>query len=369
MSNDLTGPDAAHAYESFDSGATWKDAGLGLTDFCYDPWLRFNDSGDLFAAYECMVSGSTTQRLAYRKHGSSTWHKLLFGGAGGAPDRDMVTSDNTKASSRFGSVYLGYDDFAAGNAAFVEHSPNGFTGWGRSPKVNDSGTTIGVNVAVGPTGNVHATWLDVATGRIMHDRSTDGAATWGTDTVVDSLRMNPTFGFCIPPQHDRCVAAFPFTKVAPATSPNAGRVYVVYDDIPPSGGGMNIYLRYSTDGGATWSSEKKINDGPTGSYAFFPAIAVSSTGRIGVTFYDTRKDSTHRKTNRYFSYSTDGGDTWSANEKITTAQSDETQAGHDGNQYGDYEGMTVIGKSTFYAVWTDSRAGTLNEDMFGAKVS
>jgi hypothetical protein len=369
MSNDLTGSLAAHAYESLDGGKTWKDAGLGLTDFCYDPWLRYNDKGDLFAAYECMVSGKTTQRLAYRMHGSSTWHKLTFGGAGVAPDRDMVTSDNTKSSPRFGSVYEGYDDFGAGNAAFVERSSNGFTGWGRSPKINDSGETIGVNVAVGPTGNVHATWLDVTTGRIMHDRSTDGGASWGTDAVVDTLRLNPAFGFCIPPQNDRCIVAQPFTKVAPATSPNAGRVYCVYDDIPPAGSGMNVYLRYSTDGGTTWSSEKKINDGPAGSYAFLPAIAVSSTGRIGVTFYDTRKDSAHRKTNRYFSYSTDGGDTWSANEKITTAQSDETQSGHDGNQYGDYEGMTVTGKSKFFAVWTDSRPGTLNEDMFGASVS
>jgi hypothetical protein len=369
MSNDLSGSDSAHAYESFDGGATWADAGLGLTAFCYDPWLRFHDNGDLFASYECDVGGATTERVSYRKHGSSTWHAITFSGAGSGPDRDMITSDNTHSSSNFNHTYVGYDDFGLGNAAYVFHSNTGFSGWTRSPKINDSGVTIGVNVAVGPTGNVHATWLDVNNRRIMTDRSTDGGLTWGTDHVVANLRLNPAFNFCIPPQNERCIVAFPFTRVAEKGSPNAGRVFVVYDDVPVSGSGMNIYVRYSTDGGVTWSAEKKVNDGPAGSYAFFPAMAVTSTGRIGVTFYDTRRDSSHHKTDRFFAFSTDGGDTWSANERITSARSDETLAGHDGNQYGDYEGMVAIGKSTFYAVWTDSRSGTKNEDMFGARVS
>jgi hypothetical protein len=369
MSNDLTGSDSAHAYESFDGGATWADAGLGLTAFCYDPWLRFHNNGDLFASYECQEGGATRERISYRKHGTSTWHVITLSGAGSGPDRDMITSDNTASSPNFDHTYVGYDDFGAGNAAYVFHSNTGFSGWVRSPKINGSGVTIGVNVAVGPTGNVHATWLDVNTRRIMTDRSTDGGVTWGTDHVVSNLRLNPAFNFCIPPQNARCIVAFPFTRVAPKGSPNAGRVFVVYDDVPVSGSGMNIYLRYSTDGGVTWSAEKKVNDGPAGSYAFFPAMAVTSTGRIGVSFYDTRRDSTNHKTDRYFAFSTDGGDTWSANERITSARSDETLAGHDGNQYGDYEGMVAIGKTTFYAVWTDSRAGTKNEDMFGARVS
>lgn len=367
MSNDLTGSDSAHAYESTDGGLTWADAGLGLTQFCYDPWLAFNKKGDAFASYECSAGG-TTERISYRKHGTSTWTALTLPGAGGFPDRDMVAVDTTSTSPNFGHVYVGYDDANFGNAAYVFYSKNGFTGWTRSPKINDGGGTIGVNVMVGNDGTVYATWLAYGTRQIIMDKSTDGGKTWGTDKVIDSLRMNPAFGFCIPPQQSRCIVAFPFGKVAPASAPHANRLYVTYNDIPASGGGMNIYVRYSDDGGATWSTEQKVNDGATGHYAFFPAISVSKIGTVAVSFYDTRNDVNNKKTDRFAAFSKDGGATWLANVKITTAQTDET-VNFDGNQYGDYEGMDVIGKNKFYAVWTDHRAGTLNEDMFGAPVS
>ena len=66
-----------------------------------------------------------------------------------------------------------------------------------------------------------------------------------------------------------------------------------------------------------------------------------------------------------FATSADGA-TWSVNRKITTAQSDESGAG-DANDYGDYEGLDsgVIGK--WSVIWTDSRPGTLNEDMYWGK--
>src|SRR5439155_566093 len=79
-------------------------------------------------------------------------------------------------------------------------------------------------------------------------------------------------------------------------------------------------------GGAPWSAETKVNDDTVHAWQFFPAISVSPNGTVALSFYDTRNDSTGKKTDQYISFSTDGGVTWSANQRVTTAQSDESGA-------------------------------------------
>jgi hypothetical protein len=366
-SNDLTGSNSAHAYETLDGGQTWADAGVGLTAFCYDPWLDFNAAGDLFFAYEC-----GTQNYAYRLHGSQTWVKTTFPFSltGNTPDRDMIVLDTTPSSPFFNSAYIGYDDASAGNTAYVLYSRDGKTGWTRSPKINDSSSTIGVNVSVAPNGTVYASWLDYPTSRIMVDKSTDGGVHWGTDHVVHNMVMNTSgFVILIPPQQSRGIVPFPFTKAAPAGTPEAGRLYVTYED-RPSGGPLdtNSYVTFSDNKGKTWSTPVKVNDDSGGAYQFFPAIAVAPNGNVGLTWYDTRNDNANHKTDQFFSFSTDGGVSWSANTKITTAQSDETVPGSNANQYGDYEGLDAGPTNLFGASWTDSRPGNLNEELYYSKI-
>jgi hypothetical protein len=365
-SNDLTGTNSSHAYETFNGGKTWADAGVGLTQFCYDPWLDFNAAGDLFFAYEC-----SNQSYAYRLHGSNTWVKTAFPFSltGNGPDRDMIVLDTTPASPFFNSAYIGYDDFAANNTAYVLYSRDGKTGWARSPKINDASATIGVNVAVGSDGTIYASWLDYPNSRILMDKSTDGGAHWGTDKVVHNMVLNTSgFSISIPPQQSRGIVPWPFTVGAPAGTPHAGRIYVTYED-RASGGGLdtNSYVTF-TDNGSTFSTPVKVNDDSGGAYQFFPAIAVTPNGNVGLSWYDTRNDATNHKTDQFFSFSSDGGTSWAANRKITTAQSDETGGGANANQYGDYEGLDGGPTNRFGASWTDSRPGNLNEELYYTKI-
>src|SRR5439155_22182952 len=88
--NDLSQSTGPPVYESFDGGKTWANAGLTLTTFCYDPWLAFNTAGDVFFSYEC-----SDERIAYRKHGTSTWVPFTLQNSSLFPDRDMDVVDRT----------------------------------------------------------------------------------------------------------------------------------------------------------------------------------------------------------------------------------------------------------------------------------
>jgi len=343
--------------ESFDRGNTWANAGLTINAFCYDPWLDFNANGDLFFSYEC-----SDQRIAYRKAGTTNWVASNSLPAGSFPDRDMVVTDDWAGSPFKGHVYIGYDDNGSSNAAHLMLSNDGFGGWVESPKFNDGNPTIGVNASVAPDGTIYAVWEDYTGKKIWVDKSTDGGHTWGTDHVVTNYRIaTGSFFVCIPPQPDRCVVPMPFS-----TTDSTGRLYVVYPDKDPVGADWNTYVRTSTDGGVTWSAEVKVNDDAGGAYQFFPNIAVSPNNTVAVSFYDTRNDNAlDHKTDRYMSFSTDGGVTWTANTKVTSAMSDESGAG-DANDYGDYEGIAASPLNTFHMVWTDSRTGLMAEDVMGA---
>lgn len=348
--------------ESFDGGQTWVSAGLTVNGFCYDPWLAFNASGDAFFAYEC-----SDQRVAYRQAGAPNWvHATLVDG-GPFPDRDMVTVDTDPSSPGFNRVYIGYDEANLSNAAHVLYSPDGFGGWVKSPTINDSSATIGVNVATCPDGKVHALWEDFGGRKLWADRSSSGGATWGTDVLVTNYRLTTqTFFISIPPQPNRGILPWPFADCAPSGAAFAGRLYVSYVDKSPTSADTDVYVRYSDDGGQTWSPEVEVDDETVGAYQFHQTISVGPDGTLAVSFYDTRDDPTNKKTHRYISFSTDGGDTWSANERLTGKQSDESGNG-DPNDYGDYQGMDARPDQGFWSVWTDSRPGTIAEDVVGAQ--
>jgi hypothetical protein len=365
QSNDLSNFSSYNSlYESFDRGHTWASAGFSVNTFCYDPWVDFNDVGDIFVGYEC-----SDQRIAYKLHGTSNWVYSTSLPAGGFPDRDMVVTDDSPSSPYYHSVYIGYDDNGSLNRAFLMINHNGGIGsYVKSGAIDDTASTsdvIGVNAAVANDGTVYATWEDYAHGFIKNDVSHDGGATWTTDRIVTDFRINTSsFFISIPPQQSRGVLPMPMTDVDNSGGTFDGRLYAVYFDSDDDGSpNTNIYIRHSDDGGATWSSEVQINDDTVDAYHFFPSISISPIdGTIGVSFYDTRNDLSDKKTDVYWSFSTDGGATWSANARVTKAQSDET-VNFDANQYGDYEGGDVSSTGFFQFVWTDSRPGTKNEDM------
>ncbi|MDQ2807944.1 MAG: glycoside hydrolase, partial [Chloroflexota bacterium] len=122
-----------------------------------------------------------------------------------------------------------------------------------------------------------------------------------------------------------------------------------------SGQHADIVFTRSTDGGLTWTAPVKINDDAVqGKDQFFPWQKVGSDGTIHVSWMDRRDAPVDGFPYReYYTQSTDGGLTWSANQAVADV------GGVPGTFIGDYSGIAVnAANSLVLPIWTDSRNGT-----------
>ena len=75
----------------------------------------------------------------------------------------------------------------------------------------------------------------------------------------------------------------------------------------------------STDGGLSFSDPVRINDDPsiTAKWHWMGTISVAPNGRIDALWLDTRNAAADEDSQLFYSYSTDGGVTWSANQAVS----------------------------------------------------
>lgn len=90
----------------------------------------------------------------------------------------------------------------------------------------------------------------------------------------------------------------------------AGRVFVVWEDLR-AGRARDLYFRRSTDGGATFESEHRLDTDPAGSgVSYHPLLATADDGVVIATWWDERDG----LADVYVRRSTDAGATWNAPE-------------------------------------------------------
>ena len=81
---------------------------------------------------------------------------------------------------------------------------------------------------------------------------------------------------------------------------------------------LDVMFARSTDGGVTFSSPVRINDDPgTSAWQWFGTMSVAPNGRIDVVWLDTRDNPGTYLSALYYSNSSDGGITWSTNQRLS----------------------------------------------------
>lgn len=98
----------------------------------------------------------------------------------------------------------------------------------------------------------------------------------------------------------------------------SGNIYVLAS-VEGNTDPADVMFTKSTDGGNTWSQAKKINDDNSETnYQWFGTMSVAPNGRIDVIWLDTRDAQPGTDHSAlYYSFSTDNGETWSDNEKLS----------------------------------------------------
>ena len=288
---------------------------------------------------------------------------------------DRLQAPNGHANLHATENAIGY----RGPTWFASSADNG-DHWSVARKIYDPGEvnqTIANQIAVEPDGTLVDVFLQINNFSNAHKnrgfnvavmRSTDHGATWSKPVFVSKLvdQTVRTPGDGLPLRTG---------DIAPdiAIDGSTGDVYVVWQSA--ISGTPAIYLSKSSDGGRTWSAAKQVSDSPSGVSAFTPAVDVNSTGAVGVSFYDFRRDTSDTATaltDYWIRTSTDGGATFDPSQRVTPDSFDMKKAPvARGFFVGDYEGLGHAGNTfkVFFVQTHNADTGTNPTDVFAANAT
>jgi hypothetical protein len=382
-----------NTFFTLNGGATWTlvplgDGQDGLTStFRFDPTVAFDDNGRLYVGYGVRLAGPTRRAVvvATSLDGGQTYSQFTVisttNDIGTLPGNDkwhLATGPDPVIPAQQ-NVYIAWTqnvtETGTDQRIVVSRSIDGGATFSAPLIINDAsiaGTSVGnlfADPAVGPNGEVYVSWSSLNTGQIFIDRSLDGGLTWGVDTVVTT--ENVGFALLIPPQPDRGISAGPTLDTDRSGGPNNGTLYIAYTDRTVSGGAnTNIFVRSSTNGGATWSAPTLVNDDGGTNSQFLPWLDVDQeTGTVSVAWYDARNDTNNKKVQTFMAASFDGGATFQPTILVSDGQSDQSvdNASRTPNNYLEYIGI-AISNCIASIVWADNSTNLADLDYFTDQV-
>lgn len=361
----------------------------------YGPYatLAFAKDGTLYIAFvgseRLNLTHNSTPRSVFLARSTDDGRTFstatVFHAPSGNPDRGankgpMLAVDPTDSQR----VYVGWRQGAFGSSVTeklksnVAASSDGGRTFGAPVDLTDSFGGDYPSLAVSGDGTVHAVYwrrtfpsppagAPTPVRPIYYQRSTDHGKTW------EKVQLDP----------GNQAAARPALIAA---DPSSSNVYVVWystdvvNDIGPSfKSTLNIFMKVSHDGGKTWGDRVVLNDDTSRPINHYdPGIAIAPNGRVDVAWYDDRNGITPPLLGNinpedpglqdvYYTSSTDHGQTWGPNLRLTDRSIDRS-VGIWGNNIESHYNVGIASTDTaIYVAWQDSRNGnptTQSEDIY-----
>ncbi|HEY8115648.1 MAG TPA: sialidase family protein [Actinomycetota bacterium] len=404
-------------YRSEDGGATWANSLVpgyphdtsvageaspvhGTCAASGDPTQAFDADGNLFYGFICFnrskpINGGVYV-ARYSDHGAQYDQTVLVKRgtpsglfqAGLFQDKINLTTDQTDGDHS-GNVYVAWSEYHAfgpTNAVLFARSTDGGDSFSRPFRVTpqEQGTASFADLAVGPDGTVYLTYLTYPsnarpTADVWLVSSTDGGLSFGDPVNVASVELFDSNQFAgstgtvdCGDGPFACESGFTFSRffTNSAVAADETGVHVVWASELPSGQNQ-VFVRNSSDGGATWDDDPVTLDPQEAGHQWFPDVA-SAGGTISVVFYDSRSDPAYDPdrppgntaegvnsgdvVQAFVARSTDGGVSWTETQ-VSGAGSNfgwETHGSRRVGFWGDYLYVSSVPGAVNVA-WTDSR--------------
>lgn len=283
----------------------------------------------------------------------------------GLDDKEWLAIDNNPSSPYYHRMYILYVPFAGSLSGRVveQHSTDGGSTWTVRQAVGIADTEYNYPI-VGSDGTVYdfmmENWGFGQTGTIRMAKSTNGGVNWTSPSVVTTAQQ--------PNSPIRPSDSFRFYAIlSAAVDPNTNHLYVAWTDNRNfNTNGTDVMYVKSTDNGATWSpSPIRLSHDPTGVVRdhHTPVLSIGADSRIHAFWMDRRNDPANHLFDEWYSSSTDGGATWEADTRVNRC--DPNPCSQDlnvafppgsGNAAGDYWGLDTY-LDTVYVAWNDTRTG------------
>ncbi len=358
----------ANYFQSSNAGIGWVGSANGAGgDNSGDPTTAIGLNG---REYVNFISSSSGQGIAYSDDGTTWSTATVAPNPGSMADKNHMWIDNKVTSPFEGNLYAAWTDFGGTDDTHIKinRSINDGVTWSTPLKLSAAilagSHNQGVNIQTGPNGEVYAAWA-VYDGwptdetAIGFAKSVNGGVSYDPGVrAISNIRGIRTTGV----SKNHRVNSFPVMAVDISGGANNGNIYIVWSNvgIPGTNTGTNksVYISRSSNGGTSWSTPVRVNQGPNiaGKESYFPWISCDPvTGVLSVVFYDDRNVAS-TQCEVFAAYSTDAGNSWVDFQVSDVAFTPSPITGLAGSYMGDYLGITSKGGKV-YPCWTDTRGG------------
>jgi hypothetical protein len=343
-------------------GTSWTFPGvLENNVFRSDPVLASDDTGRFF--YLSLLS-TFFDDMFRSLDGGQFWTKL---GPATGGDKQWFAIDNT-SSSGHGFQYQCWS--TAGNnynGRQFSRSTNGGSSW-MNP-INIPNSPIWGTLDVNSNGDLFIGGVNGGTLQNWCLRSStarNGALTPAFDQITP-VNLGGDIVGSEPINPEGLVGQIFLNADRSGTATN-NNVYMLAS-VRPFGAtrGSDVMFVRSTDGGATFSAPRRVNDDASNQskWHWFGTLSVAPNGRIDAVWLDTRASANNTDSQLFYSYSRDGGNTWSPNVAVTEPFN--PYLGYPNqNKLGDY--LTIVSDNTSGNV-AYSATFNFEEDIYYVRVA